>query len=130
MILSSVVSQGLKLATQRSRPGAGAGNHFWSEGRFSLANDSFPSGHSTLLWSVAPILAEQYADEAWVAPLAYSLAVLSSCARVRNNDHWASDVFCGAVIGWLSSRLTLQTTPRLSVTPAPELGGLKLNLQF
>ena len=130
MLMAGMASEGLKLATQRQRPGADSDGGFWPESGFSLNNDSFPSGHSTLVWSVAPILAEQYKEQIWVAPLAYGLALLSSYARVNNDEHWASDVFCGAVIGCLSARLTLQTTPRLSVIPAPELGGLTLRLGF
>lgn len=130
MILSSVTTQVLKLATQKSRPENGTYSDFWSAGVVSLDHDSFPSGHSTLVWSVAPILAEQYKEQIWVAPLVYGLAVLSSYARVNNDEHWASDVFCGAVIGCLSARLTLQTTPRISVAPALELGGLMLELEF
>lgn len=130
MLLASVAAEGLKLATQRQRPGGASEGDFWPDSGFSLHNDSFPSGHSTLVWSVAPILAEQYSEQAWVAPLVYGLAVLGSWSRVNGDEHWASDVFCGAVIGFLSARLTLNTTPRLAVTPAPDLNGISLSLEF
>lgn len=130
MILSSVAAQGLKLVTQRQRPGAGSAGSFWPESGFSLQNDSFPSGHSTLVWSIAPILAEQYSDQVWVAPLVYGLAILSSYSRLHTDEHWSSDVFTGAVIGYISARLTLKSTPRLAVSPTPQLNGISLSLEF
>lgn len=130
MLLASAASEGLKLASQRQRPGGASDGDFWPEGGFSLRHDSFPSGHSTLVWSVAPVLAEQYSEQAWVAPLVYGLAVLASWSRVNGDEHWASDVFCGAAIGYLSARLTLNSTPRMALTPAPDLKGIKLSLEF
>lgn len=130
MILASSATQALKLATQRSRPDEENGGIFWPESSFSLSNDSFPSGHSTLVWSVAPILAEQYSDHAWVPPLVYGLAILTSSSRVYKDHHWSSDVFCGALIGYISASITLKSTPRLAVSPAPELNGLSFRYDF
>lgn len=130
MLMTAVATDGLKLATQRQSPGAESDGSFWPEGGFSLENGSFPSGHSAMAWSVAPVLAEQYSDQTWVTPLVYSVAVLSSLSRVNADEHWASDVFCGAVIGYLAARLTLNSTPRLALKPAPELNGISLGLSF
>jgi len=81
----------------------------------SLKRDAFPSGHSTIIWSVAPILAKQYEEQKWVAPTVYTLATLTSLSRVYANKHWATDVFAGAVIGYLGAQVTLKSSPRFSI---------------
>jgi hypothetical protein len=127
-ILSQSVTQSLKLATQRRRPSANAGKEFWSAGGFKRKHDSFPSGHSTMAWSLAPILAEQYQEQKWVAPAVYGIATLTSISRVHDNNHWASDVFTGAVIGYFSAKLVLSSTPRLEW--AVHKDGLGLTYRF
>ena len=129
-VLSQCVTQTLKLGTQRRRPSSGKGKEFWAEGGFERKHDSFPSGHSTIVWSLAPILAHQYAEQRWVAPVVYSIATLTSISRVHDNNHWSSDVFAGAVIGYLGAKLTLADSPRLQLLPNPELSGLSFQLLY
>lgn len=129
-LLANGVSQGLKLLTQRHRPNDQLGKEFWNGSGFSWRRQSFPSGHVTVVWSVAPVLAEQYGDTQWVPPLVYSAALLTSCARLHDNKHWASDVLAGAAIGYFASRLVLKTTPRLTVSAAPDLTGLRFSCEF
>lgn len=127
-ILSQSVTQSLKLATQRRRPSANAGKEFWSTSGFKRKHDSFPSGHSTMAWSLAPILAEQYQEHKWVAPAVYGIATITSISRVHDNNHWASDAFTGAVIGYFSAKLVLKSTPRLEW--AMQGDGLGLTYRF
>ncbi|MGI6198845.1 MAG: phosphatase PAP2 family protein [Candidatus Cloacimonadaceae bacterium] len=112
MLLSGAASFTLQVITQRERPEAGLGHGFNTGKGFSWKRDSFPSGHSTMVWSVAPILAKQYEQQSWVAPTVYTLATLTSLSRVYENKHWATDVFAGAVIGYLGAQVTLNSTPR------------------
>ncbi len=130
MILSSVSTQALKIATQRPQPGMEIGAGFWTAPSFSLSNDSFPSGHSAIIWSVVPVLAAQYPDQKWVAPTVYGLASLSSVSRLYLDEHWAADVAAGALIGYLCGKLTLKNTPRLHLTPAQNMNGLTLSVDF
>lgn len=129
-VLSQSVTQTLKLATQRNRPSTGKGKGFWSEGRFRRKRDSFPSGHSTIVWGLAPILAEQYGELGWMAPAVYSIATLTSISRVHDNNHWSSDVFVGAVIGYYGAKLTLLSTPRLLVSPSMDMRGVDVSWRF
>lgn len=129
-ILASAATQGLKLATQRHRPEDNQGPGFWNGSGLSRQRDSFPSGHSTLAWSIAPILAEQYRETRWVPVLAYSVASLTSLSRVYDDKHWSSDIFAGAVIGYLAGRMTLASTPRFSLHPAVKYPGLGFNWNF
>lgn len=129
-ILANGVSQVLKYGTQRQRPRHGNGKEFWNGEGWSKHREAFPSGHSTVAWSLAPILAAQYQDTKWVAPLVYTFAAGTSLSRVHDNEHWLSDVFAGAVIGYVTARLTLAGTPRLSVYPNNRLDGITLRYQF
>jgi membrane-associated phospholipid phosphatase len=120
----------LKMLTQRNRPFKDEGKEFWNSKGFSKFRDSFPSGHATLIWSIAPIIAEQYKDVKWVPPVAYSAAVLTAYARMHDEKHWSSDVFAGAMVGYFTSQIVLKTTPRLQVTPSLEQKGILINYNF
>lgn len=115
MLLSGAATFTLQLITQRERPEAGLGHGFGLGKGFSWQRDAFPSGHSTMAWSVAPILAKQYEEQKWVAATVYTLATLTSLSRVYADKHWATDVFAGAVIGYLGAQVTLKSSPRLSI---------------
>jgi membrane-associated phospholipid phosphatase len=128
-ILAEGVTQGLKIATQRQRPFKELGKEFWNEPELTF-DRSFPSGHSTMAWCLAPIFAHQYKDSGWVGPTAYGIAALNSYSRLNDDKHWASDVFASAVIGYVSARLVLEDTPRLAVSPDPGLGGVSFRYEF
>ena len=99
---SLVVTEGLKLVTQRERPMDAAGRgRFWHSN--SLFNSSFPSTHAMLTWSVASVLAHEYPGLA-TNILAYGLATGVSVARVTGRDHFPSDVIVGSTLGWLIGR--------------------------
>lgn len=97
-----MVTELLKLATQRERPTEGTG-----QGRFghamSITDSSFPSLHATLAWSAASVLAHEYPG-VMTQILSYGLATGVSVARVTGRDHFTSDVAVGAGLGWLIGR--------------------------
>ncbi len=128
-LLANGVTSSLKYLTQRQRPISENGKQFWNGKGFSHRRESFPSGHTTIVWSIAPILAEQYKETVWVAPTAYTVACLTSFARIHDSKHWASDVFAGATIGYLTSQLVLRTTPKLQVNLSvnPQIINLSYN---
>ena len=129
-VLSQGVTQSLKLLTQRYRPSAGRGKELFNGNGISRKRDSFPSGHSTIAWSIAPILAEQYQQQRWVAPVAYGVAGLCSISRVHDNNHWSSDVLTGALIGYFAAKLVLNSTPRLELSPLANAEGLGFRFYF
>jgi len=72
-----------------------------------------------------------------VPPLAYGLATLTAVSRVDSNDHWTSDVFLGAVIGYVTSKAlhhlhtrALGTTVALRPMSTSGGGGLALDFKF
>lgn len=71
------------------------------------ANNSFPSGHAAMSFTLATWLHKEYGVTR--SPLysifGYATATTIAISRVMNNKHWLSDVLTGAGIGILSSNL-------------------------
>ena len=100
----------------RSRPYAAAGDaqDFDLGGGFgSSTRRSFPSGHTSMAFTFASVIAGETSHR-WprahrvVAPLAYAAATGVGPARMYNDKHWASDVALGAAIGTLSGRIVVR----------------------
>ena len=116
LAVSGQVTGLLKGAFGRSRPYVSGGNarDFDFGGGFgSSTRRSFPSGHTSMAFTFASVVAEE-ASQRWprthrfVAPLAYGLATGVGLARMYNDKHWASDVALGAAIGTLSGKLVVR----------------------
>jgi membrane-associated phospholipid phosphatase len=106
IILAELVVETLKSATHRSRPEDGKGAFDWKGMGLGSGNTSFASGHSAAAWSVATVFAEEFGDKhKWAPAVAYSLAAVTSYARVHKNKHWASDVVMGAMIGYVAGKV-------------------------
>lgn len=99
---SLIVTEGLKIATRRSRP-------LEKEQQFFDGGSSFPSGHTVVVWSVASVIASEYNKTIFVPLAAYSLASLVSVSRITARKHFASDVLVGAGIGWFTGRYVFKT---------------------
>jgi membrane-associated phospholipid phosphatase len=86
-----------QLLVGRERPLEGAGH-----GRVWVNNSldsSFPSMHSSLTWSMASVLAQEY-PRPWVRLLAYGTATTVSVTRVTGLKHFPADVAVGGVFGY------------------------------
>jgi len=112
---SVVVTEALKLVTQRARPteGNGRGDFFASD---KIYNSSFPSLHAMTTWSAATVLAYEYPGKL-TKLFAYGLATTVSAARVAGRDHFTSDVLVGSVAGFLIGRQVYKSHHD------PDLGG-------
>lgn len=75
-------------------------------------NSSFPSGHATVAFAAATVFASEYKDVPLVPIIAYSAASLIGISRITLNKHWATDVFVGAAIGFLSGKQVVNTYQR------------------
>jgi len=81
----------------RQRPGEGNGNgDFW---RHHSINTSFPGGHAMFTWAMATVVAHEY-PKPWVKVLAYGAATTVTAGRFLAQDHWSSDMFVGAALGF------------------------------
>jgi undecaprenyl-diphosphatase len=72
---------------------------------------SFPSGHTTIAFACATVLA---AAVPRAAPLLYLLALAIGFSRVYVGVHWPLDVVAGAAIGIATALLLLAGARRLS----------------
>lgn len=100
---ASVVTEVLKLATNRQRPSYGAGNGpFWPDGAaIYTTNGSFPSEHATVSWAFAHVVADETPGRVWLHLGLYAAATAVSVARVTSRNHFPSDVVVGSAVGYL-----------------------------
>ena len=67
-------------------------------------NVSMPSGHTAAAFGFSASLAEDV-HPLWAKIGLYALATGTAWSRVYNNEHWASDVAAGAIVGITSAKL-------------------------
>jgi membrane-associated phospholipid phosphatase len=98
---SESITGALKFAFGRARP-------FENRGAFSFHPFSFkdfgfqslPGGHNTEGWAVSTVLSRNAHSKA-LKILAYTPAMLTFIARIYEDQHWTSDDFLGATIGFV-----------------------------
>ncbi len=132
-VVAGALTTGLKYATHRGRPTEAESFGNFNGFGFSSHDVSFPSGHATSAFAVATVIATQYGDHIAVPIMAYSLAGLTAAARLNDNAHWASDVFVGSAIGYLTAKMliridNIKSAKKLEV--APVLYGRNLGLSL
>lgn len=91
----------LKLAIGRARPYMEEGSTSFRpfSSLFSQDRHSLPGGHITAAVVLSTVLSRN-AGPAWLKGLAYLPAVLTFISRVYQDQHWTSDEFLGAAIGY------------------------------
>ena len=99
LIDTGIVTEVLKVSTQRQRPNVD--EHF---GEFFDGGSSFPSGHSSSIWSVATVIAYEYKNNPWIKYGAYAGAVAVSMSRYSGRNHFLSDIVAGSAIGFFIGR--------------------------
>ncbi|MBS1586402.1 MAG: phosphatase PAP2 family protein [Bacteroidetes bacterium] len=67
-------------------------------------NGSFPSGHTTAAFAAATVFSVEYRDQPVIPIIAYAAATLVGLSRITENKHWATDVFAGAALGYVTGR--------------------------
>jgi len=95
LVDSFLVSSALKGITQRVRPATGRERSEFFDGGLS-----FPSGHSTQVWAVATVIANEYHDRRSVQIAAFATASAVSVARFTQHKHYLSDVLAGSALGY------------------------------
>lgn len=75
----------------------------------NLFHVSFPSGHTTVAFSLATMIAQEYPKPIIIPILAYGFATCTALGRINGNYHWASDVLMGASIGYFTSKLVFNS---------------------
>lgn len=122
-LISGALTQALKYMTGRHRPSSRSHSDVWEGPQFDDSGAvSFSSGHTATAFSIATVIANEYADQPLVPPLAYGLATLAGWSRINDNKHWASDVLFGAALGYFTSKAILKfhegpDPPKLALMP-------------
>lgn len=131
-VVSSVFVNVLKQAAHRHRPYQDnpADSKNWDGPLGDWHHTSFPSGHTTLAFSVASVLASEYSETVWVPVVAYSLAAGTAISRVYHDKHWTSDVLVGSAFGWATGRFIWKRNSTAKVYPvlADDYSMLSLSL--
>jgi membrane-associated phospholipid phosphatase len=131
MITSGAWVRIIKILSGRERPYASYSNSqkpggYWhgpfsqltwdrvSGRQYNSSFDSFISGHTATAFSIATVFAEQYRDIPAIPVISYSLASLAGISRLTEHQHWASEVFAGAVMGYLCGKQVTGNYNRLT----------------
>jgi hypothetical protein len=103
-LISATITHSLKIITNKGRPNG--------------APQSFPSGHTTLAFTNAGVLYNEFKNTAPVlAYSGYAFAATTGSFRMINNKHWLSDVLAGAGIGIISAELVYYFEPFKNFNP-------------
>ncbi len=102
-LTSGVIVTGVKIVFGRARPYTDESSHSFHPFSLRSRSHSFPSGHSSSVFAVATVIAEQ-SEKAYIDILAYSIASLVAISRVHNDKHWASDILIGSSIGYFVAK--------------------------
>lgn len=120
LAVAGIISTSLKIVLGRDRPSAGTGPYMYRP--FRSFDDSLPSGHTTVAFAWAAVIAGSYAEQSrGFSYFAYAAAAATGIARVYFNRHWPSDVLLGAVIGIAAGQAAIADDngkEGLSITPA------------
>jgi len=120
MLTSGIWVRMIKILSGRERPYATYTGHnipggYWHgpfsqftyekfPGQYNSSFDSFISGHTATAFSIATVFAMQYRDIKIIPVISYTAAALAGISRLTEHQHWASEVFAGALVGYLCGR--------------------------
>ncbi|HET7453645.1 MAG TPA: phosphatase PAP2 family protein [Thermoanaerobaculia bacterium] len=130
-VLAGLLDAAVKKISGRERPSQSNGQTVFEPGS---SNVSFASGHATVAFAVASVIAER--SSGWVIPgLAWTAATLVGLDRINNHAHFASDVFAGAVLGTVTGRFLVrrheqEATGGASIEVAPAGAGIAARIRF
>lgn len=109
-LLSGLIAQCMKAYFAMPRPFEilGSGSYpYFLEGITNKGWKSFPSGHTTTIFSITTTLAFLF-RKSWIQVCLLALASLIGYSRIYLGCHFLSDVLVGAVVGILSSFLVVK----------------------
>lgn len=106
LIYAGTVALVMRFLTGRRWPAAKEGAFSFDTWPPDNTYHAFPSGHSVVVFSLATVLAQRI--DSWpVTVLLFGTAAASGLGRMYIDQHWVSDVFLGAVLGYTTGRFVL-----------------------
>ena len=119
-----------KLGFGRHRPYQNDNNWKW-EGPTLKDYRSFASGHTIATFAAATVFSHEYNNTFIVPLISYSVATLVGLSQIYNNQHWASDVFAGAALGWAIGKIVVkQNNWGVKISAAQQAQGISLSYNF
>jgi membrane-associated phospholipid phosphatase len=114
-LLNGVFTTAVKIGASRARPNGG--------------RRAFPSGHTSSTFASATVLSEHYGWK--VAVPAYAMAGFIGWTRVRDDEHWLSDVVFGSALGIVAGKtVTRGHKTKWVVAPVAMKGGGAIYLTY
>jgi len=110
------VTSGLKVIFGRARPSTDLPSNTFSPFSFGNSYWSYPSGHTTVAFSLSTVLAANTTNTA-LKVIAFIPAITTAVSRVYQNHHWASDVFLGAMIGYFTGKFVTDLHVENEISP-------------
>jgi membrane-associated phospholipid phosphatase len=108
IIVAGTISTVMKIAVGRARPYLNEGHLRFKPFYFPVEDyASFPSGHTIVAFAVSGVLAERIKNP-WASIGLYAAATATALSRMYSDNHWFSDVVCGAMISIAISRSLVQ----------------------
>lgn len=110
IIYAGALTQAVKLLAGRERPNLANDEPVFHGPSLSTRYDSFPSGHTSIAFAAATVMAHRYPKHRWAY---YALAAGVGLARIRKSAHFPSDVIAGAGIGIYCGNISLRAGPSI-----------------
>ncbi len=136
MVIAGALSSIGKLLIGRKRPNKNKGAFYYTGVSSKSYKSSLPSGHATMAFSLASVIAEQY-ENILIDILAYGAASAVGFQRVYDDKHWLSDVAAGAILGTLVGKTIVKLNRSdyaIKIKPVidteTDTTGVALNLEF
>lgn len=110
-IINTLINDSLKQTFRRALPRE-TDDPFRETRSDGAPSMGMPSGHTSFAFSVATVIAEVVREEynsTAIPVLAYGAAAITAWSRVYQNQHWASDVLIGAIVGHFSAKLAMSS---------------------
>lgn len=92
--------------------------------------NAFPSGHTVTIFSLATVIASRYPRPIFVPLICYTAATISGLSRLTEGDHWMSDVFVAAVLGYAVGRMVVRNQKRRNLQVMPLAGNGTVGISF
>ena len=114
-VIVSLLIHGMKYAIVHQRPPAVLfADQFFLIGQ-KLISDSFPSGHTAAIFTLAGVCIMSLTGRHWMRVLVFMLACLVGLSRIMVGVHWPLDVLAGMIAGWIAAYAGLWLSARLGL---------------
>ena len=91
---------------------------------------SFFSGHTSVSFAFATVVANYYKNTKYIPVIAYTMASVTGLSRIYDQKHWSSDVFAGAAFGIVVGKFITKQNKNISLSFIPTEFGTTYGLCY